>query len=72
MKLTNKDLIINLMVESPSFREFVADKLMVPNSRQEEISNEIRSIGRNKIAQIKFLHGLVLRKQILTFETLPE
>lgn len=60
MKLT-KDLIVNLMVESPSFREFAANELMQQpqeNTLRDRIRNEIRSHGPlNKIAQIKFIRA---------------
>lgn len=57
MKLT-KDLVINLMVESPSFREFAADKLMEPNNLRDKIRGELGNLGpNNKIAQIKFLRA---------------
>lgn len=65
MNLT-KDLIISLLVESPSFREFVADQLMVPNNLRDELREQIRSIGRSKIEQIKFI------RRTYTGETIQE
>lgn len=56
MKLT-KDLIVNLMVESPSFREFAANELM-KQPQENTLRDKIRSHGPlNKVAQIKFLRA---------------